>query len=88
MTTPLERHHDQWARAYLCAVLRADTEGLINLLSNINPCTSWDRLDAVGAVARDVLTAVAGVDVACTVLSQRLVRDALASSTQTDGHHG
>jgi hypothetical protein len=81
MTTPSEREHDQWARQYLCAVLQHDTEGLINLLTDVNPCTAWDRLDAVGAVARDVIAAVAGVEVACAVLSQRLVFDALASAS-------
>jgi hypothetical protein len=85
MTTPVEREHDRWARQYLCAVLQHDTEGLINLLTDVNPRSAWDRIDAVGAAARDVLTAVAAVDVACTVLSQRLVRDALAASASPGG---
>jgi hypothetical protein len=88
MSTPTEREHDQWARAYLVAVLHRDTEALICLLTDINPCTSWDRIDAVAACARDVIAAVAGVDIACSVISQRLLRDALASATQTDGNHG
>jgi hypothetical protein len=62
-------------------VLRRDTEALIALLTHINPCTAWDRLDAVSAVARDVIATVAGTDAACTVLSQRLVAGALASAT-------
>jgi hypothetical protein len=80
MTTPTEREHDQWARQYMAAVLRRDSEGLINLLTDINPCTAWDRMDALGAVARDVIEATAGVDAACTVISRRLVTDALAES--------
>jgi hypothetical protein len=88
MTTPSEREHDQWARQYMAAVLRRDTGALIALLTDLNPATSWDRLDAVSAVARDVIEATAGVDAACTVLAARLVRDALAeSTTRTDGTH-
>jgi hypothetical protein len=69
-------------------VLRSDTEALIFLLTDVNPCSSWDRLDAVGAVARDVITAVAGEEVACTVLSRRLVADALAASASPGGDAG
>jgi hypothetical protein len=80
--TLAEREHDQWARAYMCAVLRRDRNALV-LLTNVDPCreSAWGRLDAVAACARDVIAAVAGVDIACSVISQRLLREALASAS-------
>jgi hypothetical protein len=94
MSTPQERAHDLWARAYLVATLHRDTEALICLLSNVDPATSWDRLDATAAVARDTILALTDAETAAAVLSRRLVADALASArmasgddaTQSDGH--
>jgi hypothetical protein len=82
MTTPSERENDQWSRQYLCCVLRHDTEGVIDLLAGVDPRSVWDRLDALGASARDLTLALTNADIATAILSRQLVADALASASR------
>jgi hypothetical protein len=89
--TLVEREHDQWARQYLAAVLRRDRKVLIFLTNDIDPCriSAWGRLDALAAVARDLIGELTSSDEAAAGLSRRLVADALVeSTTATDQHPG
>jgi hypothetical protein len=84
--TLAEREHDQWARAYMAAVLRRDRKVLVCLCHDVDPCrlSAWGRLDAVAATARDLIGELATPDDAAALLSRRLIRDALAESPSPD----
>ena len=79
MYVPAEqaRAHDLWARRYLAAVLRRDTELMRVLLDEMRLHELWDVLDALGAAARDAFEALQSSDDAVEVLAAQLLRDAL-----------
>jgi hypothetical protein len=76
------RAHDQWAAAYLVAVLRSDVDALVILLDGIEQRDVWDVLDAVSITTRDLLDGF-GVDpeLAADALSGKLITDAFREST-------